>query len=64
MILMITKSGDATLKSITIGGKTYSGSSLNNTISYTAESSVNSIKISAVKNHSKATVSGTGTKSL
>lgn len=59
-----TKSGDATLKSITIGGKTYSGSSLNNTISYTAESSVNSIKISAVKNHSKATVSGTGTKSL
>ncbi len=59
-----TKSGDATLKSITIGGKTYSGSSLKNTISYTAESSVNSIKISATKNHSKATVSGTGTKSL
>ncbi len=59
-----TKSGDATLKSITIGGKTYSGSSLKNTISYTVESSVNSIKISATKNHSKATVSGTGTKSL
>ena len=59
-----TKSGDATLKSITVGGKTYSGSSLKNTISYTAESSVNSIKISATKNHSKATVSGTGTKSL
>ncbi len=59
-----TKSGDATLKSITIGGKTYSGSSLKNTISYTAESSVNSIKISVAKNHSKATVSGTGTKSL
>lgn len=59
-----TKSGDATLKSITIAGKTYSGSSLKNTISYTAESSVNSIKISATKNHSKATVSGTGTKSL
>lgn len=59
-----TKSGDATLKSITIGGKTYSGSSLKNTISYTVESSVNSIKISAIKNHSKATVSGTGTKSL
>ena len=59
-----TKSGDATLKSITIGGKTFSGSSLKNTISYTVESSVNSIKISAVKNHSKATVSGTGTKSL
>ncbi len=59
-----TKSGDATLKSITIGGKTYSGSSLKDTISYTAESSVNSIKISATKNNSKATVSGTGTKSL
>ncbi len=59
-----TKSADATLKSITIGGKTYSGSSLKNTISYTVESSVNSIKISATKNHSKATVSGTGTKSL
>ena len=58
------KSGDATLKSITIAGKTYSGSSLKDTISYTAESSVNSIKISATKNNSKATVSGTGTKSL
>lgn len=60
-----TKSGDATLKSITIGGKTFSGSSLKNTINYTVESSVNSIKISATKNHSKATIiSGTGTKSL
>lgn len=59
-----TKSSDATLKSITIGNKTYSGSSLKNTISYTAEANVSSIKISAVKNHSKASVSGTGTKSL
>lgn len=59
-----TKSNDATLKSITIGDKTYSGSSLKNTISYTANADVNSIKISATKNNSKATVSGTGTKSL
>lgn len=59
-----TKSSDATLKSITIGGKTYSGSSLKDTITYTAESTVNSIKISATKNNSKASVSGTGTKSL
>lgn len=58
------KSSDATLKSITIGSKTYSGSSLKNTITYTADAKVNSIKISAVKNNSKATVSGTGTKSL
>ena len=59
-----TKSNDATLKSIKIGSKTYSGSSLKNTISYTAEADVSSIKITAIKNNSKATVSGTGTKSL
>ncbi len=59
-----TKSGDATLKSITIGSKTYSGSSLKDTISYTAGATVSSIKISATKNNSKATISGTGTKSL
>lgn len=59
-----TKSNDATLKSIKIGNKTYSGSSLKNTISYTAEADVSSIKITATKNNSKATVSGTGTKSL
>lgn len=59
-----TKSGDATLKSITIGGKTYSGSSLKNAITYTAGANVNSIKISAAKSNSKATVSGTGTKQL
>lgn len=59
-----TKSGDATLKSITIGGKTYSGSSLKNTITYTVDAKTDSIKISAVKNNSKATISGTGTKSL
>ena len=58
------KSGDATLKSITIGGKTYSGSSLKSTISHTVGSTVNSIKINAVKNNSKATVGGTGTKNL
>lgn len=58
------KSNDATLKSITIGSKTYSGSSLKNTISYTANADVNSIKISATKNNSKASVSGTGTKTL
>lgn len=59
-----TKSNDATLKSIKIGNKTYSGSSLKNTISYTAEADVSSIKITATKNNSQATVSGTGTKSL
>ena len=58
------KSSDATLKSIKIGSKTYSGSSLKNTISYTAEANVSSIKITATKNNSKASVSGTGTKSL
>ena len=58
------KSGDATLKSITIGGKKYTGSALNNTISQTVESSVGSISISAEKNDSKAKISGTGTKSL
>ena len=59
-----TQSSDATLKSITVGDKTFSGSSLNNTISYTVGANVSSIKISATKNNSKATVSGTGTKSL
>ena len=59
-----TKSGDATLKSITIGSKKYSGKSLKNTISYTANADVASIKINAEKNNSKATISGTGTKSL
>lgn len=59
-----TKSGDATLKSITIGSKKYSGKSLKDTISYTANADVASIKINAEKNNSKATISGTGTKSL
>lgn len=59
-----TQSGDATLKSITVGDKTYSGSSLNSTITQTVGANVASIKISATKNNSKATVSGTGTKSL
>lgn len=59
-----TKSGDATLKSITIGSKKYSGKSLKNTISYTANADVASIKINAEKNNSKATISGIGTKSL
>lgn len=58
------KSNDATLKSITIGDKKYSGSSLKSTITYTADASAETIKISASKNNSKATVSGTGTKSL
>ena len=53
-----TQSSDATLKSITVGDKTYSGSSLKNTITHTVPLSVSSIKISAVKNNSKATVSG------
>ena len=60
----VTKSTDATLKSITLGNKTFSGSSLNSAISYTVESSVKTINISAVKNDSKASISGTGTKSL
>lgn len=58
------KSGDATLKSITVGGKKYTGSALNSTITQTVESSVNSISISAEVNNSKAKVTGTGTKSL
>lgn len=61
---VVKKSSDATLKSITIGSKKYSGSSLKNSISYTAEADVGSIKISAEKNDSKATISGTGTKTL
>lgn len=59
-----TKSSDNTLKSITVGDKTFSGSSLKNTITHTVAATVGSIKLSATKNNSKATVSGTGTKSL
>lgn len=59
-----TKSSDATLASITIGNKKYSGSSLKNTITHTVDFSVASTKISVAKNNSKANVSGTGTKSL
>ncbi len=58
-----SKSSDATLKSITVGGKTYSKPSTNITAP-NVSSSTSSIKISATVNNSKAKVSGTGTKDL
>ena len=58
-----SKSSDATLKSITVGGKTYSKPSTSITAP-NASSDTSSIKISATVNNSKAKVSGTGTKDL
>ena len=58
-----SKSSDATLKSITVGGKTYSKPSTSITAP-NASSDTSSIKISAAVNNSKAKVSGTGTKDL
>lgn len=57
------KSSDATLKSITVGGKKYNNPGTNITAnSVNAETS--SIKIEAQTNDSKAKVTGTGTKDL
>lgn len=56
------KSGDATLKSITVAGKTYSNPSTDFTV--TVDSNVKSAEITGQVNNSKATISGTGTKEL
>jgi len=58
-----SKSSDATLKSITVGGKSYSNPKTSITAS-SVSSATSSIKISAVTNNSKAKVTGTGTKDL
>lgn len=56
------KSGDATLKSITVAGKTYSNPSTDFTV--TVDSNIKSAEITGQVNNSKATISGTGTKEL
>ena len=64
--IVAPKSTDATLKTLTISKGTLSPSFSASTTSYTAtvENSVTSITVGATANHSKATVSGTGSKSL
>lgn len=54
-----TKSSDATLKSITVAGKSYT---IGKTMTVSADTS--SVVIKATTNNSKATVTGTGTKEL
>lgn len=58
----VNKSGDATLKSITVAGKTYNNP--NTDLTVTVDANTNSTEIKAVPNSSKATVSGTGSKEL
>lgn len=58
-----SKSSDATLKSLTVGGKTYSNPNTDITVS-SVSASTSSITISATANSSAATISGTGTKDL
>lgn len=57
------KSSDATLKSITVGGKKYNNPGTNITAN-SVSSDTSSIKIEAQTNDSKAKVTGTGTKDL
>lgn len=57
-----SKSSDATLKSITVGDRTYNNPSTDFTV--TVAANVSQIDIKAVTNNSKATVTGTGTKAL
>lgn len=57
-----SKSGDATLKSLKIAGKTYNNPGTDFTI--TVNSNVTTVDISAVPNHGGAHVSGTGSKEL
>ena len=58
-----TKSSDATLKLITVGGKTYTSPKTDITAP-NVSADTSSIKINAQTNDSKATVTGTGTKEL
>ncbi len=58
-----TKSSDATLKSLTVGGKSYSNPSTDITVS-SVSASTSTITILATANSSKASISGTGTKDL
>ena len=64
--IVAPKSTDATLKTLTISKGTLSPSFASGTTSYTTtvENSVTSVTIGATANHSKATVSGTGTYTL
>lgn len=58
-----SKSSDATLKTLTIGGKNYTNPKTDITAP-SVNANTSSIKISAIANDSKATISGTGTKDL
>ena len=60
---VVTKSSDATLKSLTVDGKTYSNPK-NSITANNVSSDTATIKISAQTNDSKAKVTGTGTKEL
>lgn len=55
-------SSDATLKSLTVAGKTYTSPNTDTTV--TVESSVDTATVSAVTSSSSAKVTGTGTKEL
>lgn len=56
------KSGDATLKSLTVAGKTYTNPSTDITV--TVDSKTTTTNVSAVASNGAATVSGTGSKEL
>lgn len=56
------KSGDATLKSITVAGKVQNNPGSD--ITFTVDANTNTAEIKAVPNHSGAKVSGVGTKEL
>ncbi|MCI5967006.1 MAG: cadherin-like beta sandwich domain-containing protein, partial [Tenericutes bacterium] len=60
------KSNDATLSSLSVTGYTLTPTFTSSTTNYalTVPSSVSSITVNATKNHSAASVSGTGTKTL
>ena len=58
-----SKSTDATLKSITVGGKTYNNPKTDITVA-SVSADTSSIKIEAQTNNSKATVTGVGNKDL
>lgn len=60
---VVTKSSDATLKSITVGGKKYNNPNTTTTAD-NVSADTSSIKIEAQANDSKAKITGTGTKEL
>lgn len=60
---VVTKSSDASLKSITVGGKKYNNPNTTTTAN-NVSADISSIKIEAQANDSKAKIAGTGTKEL